>query len=282
MITTKNISKSYGKLAALENISITIERGEIAGILGPNGAGKTTLFKILTGLIEASSGSYTIDSDKAKKIGAIIENPHLYEYLNAIDNLKVFAQYQGLKLHTVEFETLLKTVGLDINRKDQVKNYSLGMKQRLGIATALLNEPDALILDEPFLGLDPVGMKDLRELLIGLAEDKRMAVLISSHQIEELSKVCQQLYLLNKGQITATGTTTEILHGATQRFRIAGKGLISSPLLEPFGPEQLGDLILIKATKTEATTLLTQLIKEGYEIDEFGPELNLENIYTSQ
>ena len=282
MIITKNISKSYGELLALDNISITIERGEIAGILGPNGAGKTTLFKILTGLIEATSGTYSIKSDKTKKIGAIIENPHLYEYLNAKDNLKVFAQYQGIKLNSTDIETLLEAVGLDINRKDQVRNYSLGMKQRLGIATALLNAPDALILDEPFLGLDPVGMKDLRELLIELAQEKQMAILISSHQIEELSKVCHQLYLLNKGQITASGTTTEILHGATQRFRIAGKGLITSPLLEPYEPVQLGDLILIKATKLEATALLNQLINEGYEIDEFGPELNLENIYTSQ
>lgn len=282
MIKSKNISKSYGELVALDNISITIERGEIAGILGPNGAGKTTLFKILTGLIEATSGTYSIKSDKTKKIGAIIENPHLYEYLNAKDNLKVLAQYQGLKLKSTDMESLLEAVGLDINRKDQVKNYSLGMKQRLGIATALLNAPDALILDEPFLGLDPVGMKDLRELLIELAQEKQMAILISSHQIEELSKVCHQLYLLNKGQITASGTTTEILHGATQRFRIAGKGLITSPLLEPYEPVQLGDLILIKATKLEATALLNQLINEGYEIDEFGPELNLENIYTSQ
>ena len=279
MINIDQISKSFGNLVALDEISFSIDKGKIVGILGPNGAGKTTLFKILTGLIKPSSGQFKIDSTKQKSIGAIIENPHLYEYLNGAQNLNVFAQYQGLKLTNEQADTLLINVGLDPKRKDQVKNYSLGMKQRLGIATALLNEPDALILDEPFLGLDPIGMQDLREMLIGLAKEKNMAILISSHQLEELSKVCEVLYLLNKGKITASGPTADILHRATQKFKISGKGITDSDLLKHFKKEQLGDLLIIEATKVEATDLIGKLIAEEYEIDEFGPVLNLENIY---
>jgi len=279
MIDINNISKSFGNLIALNAISFRVEKGSIVGILGPNGAGKTTLFKILTELIKPSTGNFNIHSQKQKSIGAIIENPHLYEYLNGAQNLKVFARYQGLKLSTRQTDDLLINVGLDPMRKDQVKNYSLGMKQRLGIATALLNDPDALILDEPFLGLDPIGMQDLREMLKSLAKDKGMAILISSHQLEELSKVCQELYLINKGRITASGPTADILHRATQKFKISGRGIAESSLLNDFKVESLGDLLIIDATKAEATKLMRQLIKEGHEINEFGPVLNLQNIY---
>ena len=279
MISTHQLSKNYGQLLALNGISFSVARGEIAGILGPNGAGKTTLFKILTGLIKPSSGNFLIDSQKSKKIGAIIENPHLYEYLNAKRNLQVFAKYQGLKLTDDEIDEMLHKVGLDPKRADQVKNYSLGMKQRLGIATTLLNSPDALILDEPFLGLDPMGMKDLREMLTKLAADDQLAILVSSHQLEELSKVCGQLHLLTKGCIMASGSTSSILHKATQQYRIVGKGIARSSLIHLIDHELIGDVIIFKATRKEAKDLLKSLIKEGIEVDEFGPVLNLEDLY---
>jgi ABC-2 type transport system ATP-binding protein len=281
MISALQICKQYGDIVALQDVNLTVKRSEIAGILGPNGAGKTTLFKILTGLLTPSSGSFDIDSNKPKQIGAIIENPHLYEYLNAKRNLKVFAEYQSLKLQDTDLEEILNLVGLDPKRNDQVKNYSLGMKQRLGIAIALLNQPDALILDEPFLGLDPMGMKDLREMLQKLAKEQHMAILISSHQLEELSKVCEQLHLLSNGKITTSGDTADILHKATQQYRIVGKRIAQSTLLHNIEYELVGDLILFKATQKEAKELLTHLINEGYEIEEFGPELNLEDLYQS-
>lgn len=281
MITTNNLSKNYGVIKALDRVNLSVKKGEIAGILGPNGAGKTTLFKILTGLITPNSGSFRIDSHKQKKIGAIIENPHHYEYLNAQQNLRVFAQYQRLHLQEESLNELLLDVGLDPERNDQVKNYSLGMKQRLGIATALLNQPDALILDEPFLGLDPMGMKDLRGMLISLALAHQLAILVSSHQLEELSKVCSRLYLLNKGQITASGETSEILHKATQQYRVVGKDIADCDIIRRIDHEIVGDMILFKATKQEAKALIDDLIKGGYEIDEFGPELNLEDLYSA-
>ena len=281
MINTKGLTKQYGQLTALKNVTLTVNRGEIAGILGPNGAGKTTLFKILTGLISPTSGTFSIESTKAKKIGAIIENPQLYEYLSAQENLTVFANYQHLALSTKDVDTLLIAVGLDPTRKDQVKNYSLGMKQRLGIATALLNQPDALILDEPFLGLDPMGMKDLRGMLMQLAKEQNMAILVSSHQLEELSKVCEQLHLLQNGLIVSSGKTAEILHKATQQYRIVGDGIASSALLAPFTKEILGDVILFSSTPAEAKSLLKALIQEGHAIESFGPELNLDDLYSS-
>ncbi len=279
MIEVKNLYKSYGELIALDNVSLNIPSGSITGILGPNGAGKTTLFKILTGLIKASSGEYHIKSDKVKKVGAIIENPHLYEYLNAAENLKVFMRYQGIKSDEEQINLKLKEVGLDPNRRDQVKQFSLGMKQRLGIATALLNEPDALILDEPFLGLDPLGMQDLRAMMKDLAEKRGLAILVSSHQLEELGKVCEFLYLLNQGHITSYGSTAEILHRATQKFKIKGPQLASSKLLQEFKYELANDTLWIECNQSEASELVSKLISEGFQIDEFAPELNLENLY---
>lgn len=279
MISTQRLSKHYGTLVALNNVDLEVNKGEIAGILGPNGAGKTTLFKILTGLIKPSSGHFQIESKKAKKIGAIIENPHLYEYLNAKQNLSVFANYQRLKLSNDQLDQLLKEVGLDKDRKDQIKNYSLGMKQRLGIATALLNQPDALILDEPFLGLDPIGMKDLRAMLIKLADEHNLAILVSSHQIEELSKVCSRLHLLHKGQITASGDTSAILHKATQQYRVVGKGISTSAIFKNIEHQIIGDLVVFSTTQIEARKIVSELMLNGHEIDEFGPEINLEDLY---
>lgn len=279
MIEVKNLCKTYGSLLALDDVSLTIHAGSITGILGPNGAGKTTLFKILTELIRPTSGEFSIASEKAKKVGAIIENPHLYEYLSAKENLMVFMQYQGLKVDSDLLNKKLEEVGLDPERTDRVKQFSLGMKQRLGIATALLNEPDALILDEPFLGLDPMGMKDLRQMMKNLSKNRSIAILVSSHQIEELSKACEFLYLLNRGRITSHGKTSDILHRATQKFKIKGPKISESPLFNDLVYDHSGETCWVSCNQNEAAVLVKNLINTGYQIDEFKPELNLENLY---
>ncbi|WP_422353910.1 ABC transporter ATP-binding protein [Roseivirga pacifica] len=279
MIKADSLSKSYGNVRALHEASFTIAKGEISGILGPNGAGKTTLFKILTGLITPDSGSFSITSDKRKKIGAIIENPALYEYLSAHKNLQVLAKMQGLKLSKDQVNEQLTLVGLPTDRHDPVRNFSLGMKQRLGIATALLNNPDALILDEPFLGLDPLGMQKLRELIIRLAKERNLSVLVSSHQLEELSKVCQNLYLMQNGEITSSGSTQEILSKAAFQYRIQGINLSQSETLKSLKATITSNTAWVTVARNDVSALVQQLVNEGVEILEVQPETNLNELY---
>ena len=159
MIYCEGVHKKYGNVTALNSTSISCGKGEILGLVGSNGAGKTTLFKILLGLVTADSGKVEISGDGAKKIGGIIEKPALYPYLNAHENLRLFAKMQGADFSKIAIEASLEQVGLPLHRTDPVRNFSMGMKQRLGIAVALLNNPSCLLLDEPFSGLDPLGIE---------------------------------------------------------------------------------------------------------------------------
>ena len=161
MIKTYGLTKKYGSLTALDSIDLTFPKGSICGVLGPNGAGKTTLFKILCGLT-SYDGRFEIESERRKPIGAIIEKPKLYGYMNMFDNLRLFAGIQGVNMDREQVNKMIETVGLALHRKDPVKHFSMGMKQRLGIAIALINNPDILILDEPFSGLDPVGVREFQ------------------------------------------------------------------------------------------------------------------------
>ena len=158
MLSGINLSKSYPSKKALQQVSIELVPGQICGLLGRNGAGKTTLFRILCGLIKPDEGEVIVNSARPKPVGGIIERPGLYPYLNATDNIKIFAGVQGIKIDHAFIRHNLTKVGLPIDRKDPVRNFSMGMKQRLGIAIALLNEPECLVLDEPFSGLDPTGV----------------------------------------------------------------------------------------------------------------------------
>ena len=171
MISASRLVKTYGTIKALDHVTLEISKGEICGILGPNGAGKTTLFKILCGLVSQDSGTYKIESKKVKAIGAIIEKPALFEYISARQNLMVLSRIQGAPKDRPSIDAALRLVGLPLDRNDPVRHFSLGMKQRLGLAIALINDPDCLILDEPFLGLDPVAMQSLSALIKKLARD---------------------------------------------------------------------------------------------------------------
>src|SRR5690606_20457370 len=180
-LSVKDISKRYGKVIALHKVNLHCSKGEIVGLLGRNGAGKTTLFKILFGLVRPDSGRVEFELSKHKSLGGIIENPGLYGYLDAFDNIKVFSRIQGLKLSKKDIELSLQRVGLPSDRTDRVQNYSMGMKQRLGIAIALLNNPCYLVLDEPFSGLDPIGIKAISSLILDLVAKDKIGVLIASH-----------------------------------------------------------------------------------------------------
>lgn len=207
VLEVENLKKSLGKREIIKNISFSIEEGEIFGFLGPNGAGKTTTIRMLVGLIHPNEGSIKIcgydlksDTEKAlKEVGAVVENPELYKYLTGRENLMQIARIRKIPKENVE-ETI-KLVGLEYRIDDKVRKYSLGMKQRLGLAASLLSNPRLLILDEPTNGLDPSGILDFREVVKRAAKEKGMAVFISSHILSEVQHLCDRVAFINDGTI---------------------------------------------------------------------------------
>lgn len=207
VLEVNKLKKTLGKREIIKNISFSIEEGEIFGFLGPNGAGKTTTIRMLVGLIHPNEGSISIcghdlknDTEQAlKEVGAVVENPELYKYLSGRENLMQIARIRNITKEDVE-ETI-KLVGLEDRIDDKVKKYSLGMKQRLGLAASLLSKPKLLILDEPTNGLDPSGILDFREIVKKAAKENGMAVFISSHILSEVQHLCDRVAFINNGTI---------------------------------------------------------------------------------
>jgi ABC-2 type transport system ATP-binding protein len=281
MLTASNLSKSYPSGIVLNNVSITLAPGQICGLLGRNGAGKTTLFKILCGLIKPDAGHVNINSLRPKPVGAIIERPGLYNYLNAYDNLKIFAGIQGVATSEASIQQILTKVGLPLNRKDPVRNFSMGMKQRLGIAIALLNNPECLVLDEPFSGLDPTGVTSLIGLIIKLASEENIAILLSSHLMSEISKCCHFLYVIDGGMIVNSGTTNQLINRHIHSFSITANNIASSVTLKSYAVKYgINDAhVVCKASHIPA--LLQQLLAEGIEVTSCTPDLTLEELTQS-
>lgn len=207
ILECQNLCKSFGKKQILKNVSFEIDEGDILAFIGPNGSGKTTTIKLILGLQNIDSGyvkinGYDVEKDFVKsieKVGAIVENPDTYMYLSGWQNLKLVANlYKGVTDN--DLKTIVKTVGLENRIHDKVSKYSLGMRQRLGIARALVNKPNLLVLDEPTNGLDPEGIKDLRILLKRLAKEG-MGILISSHNLAELESFCNKVLIIDNGVI---------------------------------------------------------------------------------
>ncbi len=215
-IKVKNLNFSYQKgIKILQNLSFDVPKGEIFGFLGANGSGKTTTMRILLGLCFPESGEIKIegktfsknDYKQYQKIGAMIESPSLYEHLSGYGNLKLLSKYYNTD--EVRIDEVLKIVGLNSFKHKKVKNYSLGMKQRLGIAQSLLHNPDILFLDEPLNGLDPLGVKEIRELLFRL-RDEGKTIFLSSHQLSEVEKTCEYLCIIDKGTNVFSGKVSEM------------------------------------------------------------------------
>lgn len=209
LLSTQELSKQYGKQKAVQQVSLTINKGEICGLVGENGAGKTTLLRMLSGLISKTSG--TITSSKDCRIGALIESPALQPNLSAIDNLRYMALQLNLKQADEKILETLAIVGLeDIDPKKKSKDFSLGMRQRLAIALAILDDPDFLILDEPINGLDPVGIKEMRSIILNLRNQYGMTILISSHILSELEMVVDRYIIMHKGLIVKEFSKQEL------------------------------------------------------------------------
>ena len=209
VIQTDGLTKRYGDILAVDDLSLGVPRGHVFGLLGPNGSGKTTTMGMLLGLVKPTGGSFSLFGDSTShqdalhRVGAIVETPSFYPYLSGRDNL---AYYQGItgRGDQKELDDLLKNVGLADRAHSRFRTYSLGMKQRLGLAYALLGDPELLFLDEPTNGMDPAGMAEVREMIRGLGTGER-TVLLSSHLLHEVEQVCDSVAILSKGKLIAQG-----------------------------------------------------------------------------
>jgi ABC-2 type transport system ATP-binding protein len=217
IVVTDRLTKRYGTHAAVDAVSLTVRRGEVYGFLGPNGAGKTTTLRMLVGLVRPTAGAARVlggrpgEPSVLRRVGSLIEGPGFYPYLSGRDNLRVLARYR--RLADAEVDRALDQVDLAARGRDAFKSYSLGMKQRLGVAAALLGDPDLLILDEPTNGLDPAGMVDMRALVRRLVE-RGQTVLLSSHLLGEVQQICDRVGVISRGRLIAESTVAE-LQGAS-------------------------------------------------------------------
>lgn len=220
MVRISNVSKSYGQQRALDQVTIPIKRGQICGLVGENGAGKTTLLRILCGLSISTEGE--IEVSKNLKIGSLIEAPALYQNLSAYDNLKYLGLQLGLDHLNSRVDEVLDIIGLaTVSKKKKSKNFSLGMRQRLAIGMAILDQPDFLILDEPINGLDPSGIKEVRKLLLELKEKQGMTVLISSHLLSELEQIADYFVMMSKGRVLEILEQDHLAHKMKKNIYLA-------------------------------------------------------------
>ena len=226
LLQTRNLTKQYGRHRAVDDVNMHIKKGAIYGFIGRNGAGKTTCLKMISGLSTPSYGEIEMFGYKGKdlqkvrsRVGCLIEAPGLYGNMSAYDNLNIKCKLTGIKKKGY-IEELLKTVGLDTVGEKKTKHYSLGMKQRLGIALALVGEPDLLILDEPINGLDPQGIVEGRETIQKLAKERGMTICISSHILEELSKIATDYGIIHNGCLVQELTREELMKKCSERIEL--------------------------------------------------------------
>ncbi|MCE5199944.1 MAG: ABC transporter ATP-binding protein [Armatimonadota bacterium] len=226
LISASKLTKRFRRLVAVDGLDLEVNAGEVFGFLGPNGAGKSTTLRMMVGLIRPSSGSVKLFGNKVwsnrraalRKVGAMIEAPAFYKYLSGYDNLRILAN-TGCNYSRKDLEEALDIVGLADRARDKVKAYSQGMRQRLAIALSIVGKPDLVLLDEPTNGLDPQGMKEVRDLVRRLSRDMNMTVFLSSHLLHEVEQTCTRIAVINKGKVIRSGKVSEML-SASNAFQI--------------------------------------------------------------
>ncbi len=276
VLEVKNLNKFFGKKQVLKDVSFSVSEGEILGFIGPNGAGKTTTIKNILGLQSFNSGEviingYDIKKDFSKaieKVGAIVESPDLYMYLTGRKNLELIANlYKNIPDGRVE--DVIELVGLNNRIDDKVSKYSLGMRQRLGIAAALIQSPNLLILDEPTNGLDPEGIKEIRDLLKKLVRKEKTAVLISSHNLLELETICTDVCIIQKGEIVTINSMKEIKKTSRENYLITLDKTTGIKKIFKQDVEIVDeDVIRLYKTKEDIPNVINTLIENNYNIYE--------------
>jgi ABC-2 type transport system ATP-binding protein len=286
IVVTDRLTKRYGDQIAVHDVNLTVRRGEVYGFLGPNGAGKTTTLRMLLGLVRPSSGTANFfgrrrgDPGAVARTGALIEGPGFYPYLSGRDNLRVMSRYQRAGDDAVD--AALARVDLSGRGGDKFRTYSLGMKQRLGVAAALLGAPELLVLDEPTNGLDPAGMADMRRLIVQLAQ-RGQTVLLSSHLLSEVQEICDRVGVISDGRLLTESTVAE-LRGASTVYvraepvdRVLATGMA---LAGDDGVHQHNGGIHLDLDGNRVPELARALVSSGVDIHEIRPsERSLEDVF---
>ena len=256
IVSVKNLKKSFKGFKALNDVSFSVYKNDVFGFLGPNGAGKSTSLRCMLSLIEADDGHIEIFGKSLSKnrfevlsnIGSIIEKPDFYKYLSAFKNLEIMARISGRQVSKSEIEDIIHFVGLEGREKSKFKTYSHGMKQRLGIAQALMHNPELIILDEPTTGLDPQGIVDISELIIKLSKEQGKTVILSSHQLSEIEMIANRMVIINKGKSIIEGEVSELLNSSQMMVRFSSDDpeKFCSILIKEFS-----DIADLKVTESE-------------------------------
>ena len=286
LVETHDLTKRYGKRLAVDNLRMTVRRGEVYGFLGPNGSGKTTTLRMLTGLIKPTSGSATVlgaepgNPEGLARIGALIESPAFYPYMSGRDNLRVMARYSGAPDSRVA--EVLAEVALTDRADDTYRTYSLGMKQRLGVAAALLNDPELLLLDEPTNGLDPAGMAEMRELIRSLGRGDR-TVILSSHLLHEVEQISDRVGVIRHGRMVAEGAIHELRGSAGLVLRAEPLERARAIAGRVYGLERVrvaGDALELAIEPRQAAELNRELVYAGIDVMELRPvQRSLEDVF---
>jgi ABC-2 type transport system ATP-binding protein len=285
-VRTWALTKRYGSTAAVEGVDLSVRRGEVYGFLGPNGAGKTTTLRMLVGLVRPTSGRADVlgrppgDPAGLARLGAMVETPAFYPYLSGRANLDVLARHA--RVPRTRIADVLEAAGLADRAHDRFASYSLGMKQRLGVAAALLKDPELLILDEPTNGLDPIGMTEMRALIRRLGAEGR-SVLLSSHQLGEAQQVCDRVGVIFKGRLVAESTVGELRGTARLVVRATPLPTAEARLVELLGPESVsrdGDELRLSVDPDRAAGVNRELMNAGVDVHELRrDERSLEDVF---
>lgn len=296
IIRVKNLSKRFGDLQAVDQLSFSVAAGEVYGFLGQNGAGKSTTIRMLLTLIEPDQGEIEIfgmnlrqhRKEILKRTGAVIERPDLYKYLSALDNLRIFARLSGLKASRKQLMDQLEMVGLAARANSRVKTYSQGMKQRLGLACALVHDPGLIILDEPTNGLDPQGIAEMREMIIRLSRDAGKTLLVSSHLLSEMEMMASNLLIIDKGRKVAEGKLNELLNPKTALVELAvadketAQQLLGQTQWVHGIHETNKQLLRFEMEKSRIPELTRLLVAAGMDIQSIRPVHSLEEYFLAQ
>lgn len=289
-LSVQGLKKVIGKREIIHNIDFELKRGEVFGFLGPNGAGKTTTIRMLVGLIKPTAGSihicgYDIGkhfSEAMANMGCIVENPELYSYLSGWSNLQYFARMMD-GIDEARITEVVQLVGLSARIHDKVKTYSLGMRQRLGIAQALLGRPKVLILDEPTNGLDPSGIREMREFIRFLAEKEGLSVLVSSHLLHEIQLMCDRVAIMTQGRVVRVGSVHSLLAQQEQvSWRLSPMPLGADILQELSGGEVRteGNIVVTPFVEQEVGNWNRALVEAGVTVLEMSRKLpTLEDLF---
>jgi ABC-type multidrug transport system ATPase subunit len=296
LIKVQNLSKKFSDIKAVDDLSFSVNGGEVYGFLGQNGAGKSTTIRMLLTLIQPDSGDIEIfgmnlrhhRKEILRKTGAIIEKPDLYKYLTALENLRLFGIISGVKLTTAQLMDKLEYVGLAGRAHSKTATFSQGMKQRLGIAVALVHNPDLIILDEPTNGLDPQGIADIRNLIVQLSREEKKTVFISSHLLSEMQLIAESLLIIDKGKKIVEGKMNELINPQKTAVElIAGNPALAMRIMKENNREDnivqySGDKIKLMMDARQIAQLNKELVNGGVEVNSLRPVHSLEDYFLSK